>query len=70
MPGGWLHDLGLPIAPVVRAIVAKGRLRRDITLQAFQRAVLTYDPANPAPFRVERANAGADYARAFPRAAR
>jgi hypothetical protein len=51
--------------------VRKGRLgRRTITLQAFTDAVLTYDPLNPAPYQVERANIGADYALAFPRAVR
>jgi hypothetical protein len=28
--------------------------------------VLTFDPANPPDWQVERANVGTDYARAFP----
>ena len=35
---------------------------RSITLQAFERAVLSYDPQNPADFQVERGNIGADAA--------
>lgn len=70
-PDGWLRDLGLPLTPVVAATVTKGAAgRRPITIQAFERAVLTYDPRNPAPFRVERVNCGVDYATAFPRAVR
>ena len=70
-PGGWLHDLGLPLSPAVTARVSKGRIGlRTIDIQAFERAILTYDPRNAAPFRVERANIGADYVTAFPTSAR
>lgn len=66
-PGGWLHDIGLPITEPMTAIVDKGDVRsRQITIQAFQRTVLTYDPLNPAEWQVERANVGTDYAKAFP----
>lgn len=66
-PSGWLHDIGLPLTPAVPATVTKGKLgTRRIMLQAFQDAVLTYEPKNPAPFRVERANVGVDYATTFP----
>lgn len=74
-PGGWLHDVGLPITEPFSAIVDKGIVvdgqvvrvtDRPITIQAFQRAVLTYDPANPAGWLVERANVGTDYAFVYP----
>ena len=66
-PGGWLHDIGLPITEPVAVVVDKGpALGRSITVQAFQRTILTYDPLNPPDYVVERANVGTDYARAFP----
>ncbi len=66
-PGGWLHDIGLPIAPALDARVDKGRFigtqitrvtDAQITIQAFQRTILTYDPNNPEGFLTERANTG------------
>lgn len=70
-PDGWQRDFGLPLTPAVPATVTKGTLgTRRIMVQAFEKAVLTYDPRNAAPFRVERANVGADYAAAFPAAVR
>ncbi|MCS7003038.1 MAG: hypothetical protein NZ518_09335, partial [Dehalococcoidia bacterium] len=66
-PGGWLHDIGLPITEPVEATVTKGSVTgRRIIVQAFQRTILTYDPANPPEWQVERANVGTDYLRAFP----
>lgn len=66
-PGGWLHDIGLPMTEAMPAVVTKGALaNRQILLQVFQRTILTYDPLNPADFQVERANVGTDYRRAFP----
>jgi hypothetical protein len=76
-PGGWLHDIGLPITPLLDAIVDKGRFlgtpndpvrftNVPIKVQAFQRTILTYDPANPEGFLVERANTGTDYFFVFP----
>ncbi|MGA7730578.1 MAG: GerMN domain-containing protein [Chloroflexia bacterium] len=59
-PGGWLHDVGLPMTMALEATVVKNNEQRTITLQAFERAVLSYDPKNPADFRVERGNIGAD----------
>jgi hypothetical protein len=65
-PGGWLHDVGLPISPAIEAVVDKGPAKgRRILVQAFQRTILTYDPLNPADFQIERANVGTDYARVF-----
>ena len=74
-PGGWLHDAGLPLTAAVPARVDKGRVVDGdvafvtdvpITVQAFQRTVLTYDAANPEGFLVERANAGTDFQSVFP----
>jgi hypothetical protein len=39
---------------------------RQIMLQAFERAVLTYDPLNPPAWQVERGNIGADALRDTP----
>lgn len=61
-PGGWLHDVGLPMTQVATASVVKNGETRAIMLQAFERAVLTFDPKNPADFQVERGNIGADAA--------
>jgi hypothetical protein len=74
-PGGWLHDVGLPVTEPMEAMVDKGLIvggellpvyDRPIVIQAFQRTVLTYDPANPDGWQVERANVGTDYAAVFP----
>lgn len=66
-PGGWLHDIGLPMTEPVMATVDKGSVTgRQILIQAFQRTILTYDPLNPSDWQVERANVGTDYAKAFP----
>jgi hypothetical protein len=67
--GGWFHDLGLPISDPIPATVTKnfpgGPAKRNIMVQAFQRAILTYDPANPADWQIERANVGTDYLKVF-----
>jgi hypothetical protein len=64
-PGGWLNDIGLPITQPIQAKVTKnfatGPVERTIIVQAFQRTILTYDPANPPDWQVERANIGTDY---------
>lgn len=65
-PGGWLHDIGLPITEAIWAVVDKGEEKgMKILIQAFQRTVLTYDPANPPDWQVERANVGTDYQKAL-----
>jgi hypothetical protein len=66
-PGGWLHDIGLPMTEPIAAVVTKGaQANRSIVIQVFQRTILTYDPMNPPDFQIERANVGTDYRRAFP----
>lgn len=59
-PGGWLHDVGLPMTGILTAETIKNGERRTINLQAFERTVLTYDPRNPVGWMVERGNIGAD----------
>jgi hypothetical protein len=63
-PGGWLHDIGLPMSNMAAAVVLKNGEVRSIMMQAFERTVLTLDPMNPADWRVERGNIGADAMRA------
>ena len=59
-PGGWMHDVGLPLTDAVQATTVKNGETRTIVLQAFERTVLTYDPKNPQEWQVERGNIGAD----------
>jgi Sporulation and spore germination len=65
-PGGWLHDVGLPMSDTFSAVASKQGERRTIFMQAFERTVLTYDMRNPAGWQVERGNIGADALRALP----
>ncbi len=70
-PGGWQQSIGLPLTEAVTTDVVKGKLgRRTITIQAFEKAVLTYDPQNAPAWRVERANIGIDFAKALPQQVR
>jgi hypothetical protein len=62
-PAGWLHDIGLPLTDPFEVETVKQGERRRITLQAFERSVLTYDPLNPVEWQVERGNIGADAVR-------
>ncbi|HYF61932.1 MAG TPA: hypothetical protein VD886_03910, partial [Herpetosiphonaceae bacterium] len=65
-PGGWLHDVGLPLTEALSARVTKGGVEREIIIQAFERTILTDDPLNPDVFQIERANVGSDYLAATP----
>ena len=60
-PGGWLHDLGLPLTPPFQAQAFKNGEQRAIVMQAFERNVLSYDPLNPTAWQIEKANSGTDY---------
>lgn len=65
-PGGWLHDVGLPLTEPVWATVDKGSLKgRRVLIQAFQRTILTYDAQNTPGWQVERTNIGVDYRKVF-----
>lgn len=59
-PGGWLHDVGLPMTDALPAHVYKYGQWRTIVVQAFERTVLTNDPLNPSGWQIERGNIGAD----------
>lgn len=59
-PGGWLHDIGLPMSDTFTATTVKAGERRTIWVQPFERTVLTYDPRNPVGWQVERGNLGTD----------
>lgn len=59
-PGGWLHDLGLPMTDALVADTVKDGKPRQIMMQAFERTILTYDPLNPPAWQIERGNIGAD----------
>jgi hypothetical protein len=65
-PGGWLHDIGLPMTDAFMVSTYKYGEWRDILIQGFERTVLTYDPKNPASWQVERGNIGADALRTLP----
>jgi hypothetical protein len=64
-PGGWLHDVGLPMTDAFVTSANKGGVWRDIVVQAFERSVLTYDALSPRDWQVERGNIGADALRAL-----
>jgi hypothetical protein len=65
-PGGWYHDVGLPLTEPVWATVDRGDGKsRRVQIQAFQRTILIYDPQNVPGWQVERANIGADYLATF-----
>jgi hypothetical protein len=65
-PGGWLHDIGLPMSQTFTTATIKNGEHRTIFMQAFERTVLTYDMRNPAGWQVERGNIGADAVRTLP----
>jgi len=56
-----VQNVGLAVTEPFWADVAVGGTMRRILIQAFERRVLTYNPANPAPFRVEFGNVGQQY---------
>jgi hypothetical protein len=62
-PAGWLHDIGLPMTDPLTVETTKNGELREITMQAFERTVLTYDPQNPPEWQVERGNLGSDMLR-------
>lgn len=70
-PGGWLHDVGLPISAAVTIKVTKnlpgGPVPRTITMQAFQRTILTDDPRTRQPGRSNAPTSVRTTARPFQR---
>lgn len=59
-PGGWQHDVGLPLTHAFEVAVETAEGGRTITLQAFERAILSYDPADVYGWPVKRLNIGTD----------
>lgn len=59
-PGGWHHDVGIPMTDVISVETVKNGQKRTIQMQAFERTVLTYDSQNPQEWQIERGNIGAD----------
>jgi hypothetical protein len=59
-PHGWLHDVGLPLTGTFEAEITVNGLPQRVVLQAFERAILSYNPTNPAEWQIERANVGTD----------
>ena len=55
--------VGLPLTEPYWTKANVGGKSRDVLMQAFERRVLTYTPANPDGFKVEMGNVGAAYAR-------
>lgn len=59
----WQFAVGLPISEPYWARVMVGRTAKDVLMQAFERRVLTYTPANKPQWRVEMGNVGQHYLR-------
>jgi hypothetical protein len=57
----WVADLGYPITEPYWTYVQVGGVPRWVMVQAFQRRVLTYNPANPPGWQVEMGNVGRHY---------
>lgn len=58
-----VQNVGLALTDPFWADVQVAGTSRRILIQAFERRVLTYNPANPAPFQVEFGNVGQQYYR-------
>jgi hypothetical protein len=57
----WLYAMGYPLTePYWITIEVQGR-KMPVMMQAFQRRILTYNPANVAEWRVEMGNVGLQY---------
>lgn len=57
----WYATVGLPLTEAYWTRARVGGIVRDVLVQAFERRVLTYTPANPAGSRVEMGNVGRHY---------
>jgi hypothetical protein len=66
-PTGWLHAVGLPITDAFEVETMKHGGPRIILMQAFERAVLTFDALNPPAWQVEQGNLGLDVLRTIGR---
>ncbi len=57
----WVATMGFPISEPYWVRVRIDGAYRDVLVQAFERRVLTYDPANPIGWQVEMGNVGRHY---------
>ncbi len=57
----WFYGSGLPISEPYWATVQVAGQPLPVLIQAYERRVLTYNPANSAPFQVEMGNVGQHY---------
>jgi hypothetical protein len=59
----WLVAFGLPLTEAYWTRATVGGVEQAVLVQAFERRILTYTPANPAAWRVEMGNVGQHYYR-------
>jgi hypothetical protein len=57
----WLFSVGLPLTEPYWTRAKVAGVEREVLVQAFERRILTYTPANPAAFQVEMGNVGLHY---------
>ena len=57
----WRFSTGLPITEAFWTSVKVAGVQRDVLVQAFERRILTYTPANDPAFQVEMGNVGSAY---------
>ncbi len=57
----WFYASGYPISDAYWARVKVAGVYQDVLIQAYQRRVLTYNPANQPAFQVEMGNIGLHY---------
>jgi hypothetical protein len=57
----WFYATGLPISDPYWARVKVAGVYQDVLIQAFERRVLTYTPANAPPWQVQMGNIGQHY---------
>jgi Tol biopolymer transport system component len=57
----WFYASGLPVSDAFWARVKIAGTYQDVLIQAFERRVLTYNPANQPAFQVEMGNIGLHY---------
>ncbi|NJO07128.1 MAG: L,D-transpeptidase [Chloroflexaceae bacterium] len=61
-PGGWMHDVGLPITHAFDLLVPTDAGEKRLIMQAFDRTVLVLDLEAREQWAVRRANLGTDAA--------
>ncbi|NJN66314.1 MAG: L,D-transpeptidase [Chloroflexaceae bacterium] len=63
-PGGWMHDVGLPLTHAFSVDVGSDGEQdsptKTLVMQAFERTVLIYDPSEVEGWSVTQANLGTD----------